>query len=81
MIFLYKAGSFIFATSVKSDSVKFEQLHFARQVVQRWGFGPSSRCRLGTPPQSVFPGRLSGCSFFIVVFILFIPDIKAGSYL
>ena len=66
MIFLYKAGSFIFATSVKSDSVKFEQLHFARQVVQRWGFGLSSRCRLGTPPNLFFLG-----DFLAAVFCLF----------
>jgi len=39
MIFLYKAGSFIFATSVKSESVKKEQLQlwfWPRLQIQAW---------------------------------------------
>jgi len=54
MIFLYKAGSFIFATSVKSESVKKEQL-------QSW-FGLASRFRLGTRSTQNFRAGSFCCS-------------------
>jgi len=59
MIFLYKAGSFIFATSVKSESVKKEQL-------QLW-FGLASRFRLGTRS----PQNFRAVVFVALLFILF----------
>lgn len=47
MIFLYKAGSFIFATSVKSESLKFSFLQFESSFY--CGLGQAFRYRLGTP--------------------------------